>query len=552
MAAYAPLPQSAASLVPATNSSDLHRQSPTPPPLTKREKRKNAMAERLRDISTNFAENREYHYRRQLQALQRDLSFITHAEPYRDQPLEEILDDFGPDGGNDAQPRAGKWARKFIEELNNAMEDRDAQLCLVVVRQTARQNSIPFQEKIADFSIQDRHNFRVRELKDDYEYFVGVAEKESTNLLSTLRTRLTQNVMQKKAALMKERDKFELADAASLLLNPNQFSFASSASPGGVQSNRKTRHTRHRLDVEDIGSTGENKRKRKFGADADEGSPAPAGRIPEGEAPTSSKELPAKVDAYQSLAPAYSMGHLFTDKELVMTTQDASYATIQDIHAKRKKSSKAPALHREAVRKLEAFAPPLMEDRTLKANKRGGNGKSSKMNGSTNPTTANVTDIEDNVDPNLVSQVDGADDALSDDIFLSAPAMDRTANSSIHATRSTRNNQPTFMINGASFLASLGDLAGRASAVRLLGTHVARERKERNFEEYSRAPPLTDQEQDDDLAMIAAAMKEAESNPGKMNLKFVEELCLGTTDYTNDGSGGGNGVAGSRGSSVTA
>ncbi|KAL9578146.1 MAG: hypothetical protein Q9212_005902 [Teloschistes hypoglaucus] len=527
MAAYAPLSQSAASLVPGTNPADLHRQSPTPPPLTKREKRKNAMAERLRDISTNFAENREYHYRRQLQALQRDLSFITHAEPYRDQPLEEILDDFGPDGGNDAQPRAGKWARKFIEEVNNAMEDRDAQLCLVV----------------------DRHNFRVRELKDDYEYFVGVAEKESTNLLSTLRTRLIQNVMQKKAALMKERDKFELADAASLLLNPNQFSFASSASPGGVQSNRKTRHTRHRLDVEDIGSTGETKRKRKFGADADEGSPAPAGRILEGEAPTSSKELPAKVDAYQSHAPAYSMGHLFTDKELVMTTQEASYATINDIHAKRKKSSKAPTLHREAVRKLEAFAPPLMEDRTLKANNRGGNGRSSRMNGSTNPTTANVTDTEDNADPNLVSQVDGANDALSDDIFLSAPAMDRTANSSIHATRSTRNNQPTFMINGASFLASLGDLAGRSSAVRLLGTHVARERKERNFEEYSRAPPLTDQEQDDDLAMIAAAMKEAEGNPGKMNLKFVEELCLGTTDYTNDGSEGANGIAGSPGSS---
>ncbi|KAL8642494.1 MAG: hypothetical protein Q9228_000812 [Teloschistes exilis] len=551
MAAYAPLPSSAAALVPGPNSSDLHRQSPTPPPLTKREKRKNAMAERLRDISTNFAENREYHYRRQLQALQRDLSFITYAEPYRDRPLDEINDELALDGGNDAQPRAGKWARKFIEEVNNAMEDRDAQLCLVVVSQTAGRNLDPFVMKIADISIQDRHNFRVRELKDDYEFSVGVAEKESTNLLSTLRTRLIQNVMQKKAALMKERDKFELADAASLLLNPNQFSFASSASPGGVQSNRKTRHTRHRLDVEDIGPTGENKRKRKLGADADEGSPAPAGRIPEGEAPTSSKDLPAKVDPYQSLAPAYSMGHLFTDKELVMTTQEASYATIQDIHAKRKKS-KAPTLHGEAVRKLEAFAPPLLEDRTLKPNKRGGNGKSSRMNGSTNPTTANVTDTEDNGDLNLVSQVDGVDEALSDDIFLSAPAMDRTANSSIHATRSTRNNQPTFMINGASFLHSLGDLAGRASAVRLLGTHVARERKERNFEEYSRAPPLTDQEQDDDLAMIAAAMKEAEGNPGKMNLKFVEELSLGTTDYTNDGSGGGNGVAGSRGSSVTA
>ncbi|KAL8956888.1 MAG: hypothetical protein Q9183_006196, partial [Haloplaca sp. 2 TL-2023] len=108
---------------------------------TKREKRKNAMLERLRDISTNFAENREYHYRRQLQSLQRDVNHITYAQPYRDQPLDELDDSDGDglasvsgnvSGNGERQPRAGKWARKFDEELDNAVEDRDAQLTLIV------------------------------------------------------------------------------------------------------------------------------------------------------------------------------------------------------------------------------------------------------------------------------------------------------------------------------------------------------------------------------------------------------------------------------------
>ncbi|KAL8865445.1 MAG: hypothetical protein Q9198_009318, partial [Flavoplaca austrocitrina] len=90
----------------------------------------------------------------------------------------------------------------------------------------------------------------------------------------------------------------------------------------------------------------------------------------------------------------------------------------------------------------------------------------SRPNGSTNPTTANVSDDEDNPDI-IPSQNDGADEALSDDIFLSAPAMDRTANSSIHATRSTRTINPLFP-NGTSPLQNLGNLAGRASAIKYM------------------------------------------------------------------------------------
>ncbi|KAL8666094.1 MAG: hypothetical protein Q9168_007570 [Polycauliona sp. 1 TL-2023] len=546
MTAYHPSPQPIGGFTKgsavASNSTQMHRPSHTPPPppptLSKRDKRRNAMIERLRDLEDGFAGNRDLYYRQQLQVLQRDVNTITCAAPYENQPLDELddiidADENVPTNGNrghhpgglmangERQPKAGKWARGFTEQVNNAMEDRDTQLSLIV----------------------DRHNFRIRELKDDYEYAVTVADKEHTYLLNILRTRLTQTIEQKRAALLKERDKFEFSDVSSALLNPTHFVFANPASPGGPQSNRKTRHGRHRYDAEE---PGENKRKRKLPTDADEGSPAPASRNADTEAPAVGyKDWCTKIEPHHSFSTPPSMGLLFSDKELVMVSQDASYAALQEILAKRKKSTKLQTLDKDSVRKIEAMTNRL--DRTQKPSKT--SNRMSRANASTNPTTANVSDDED--DPDMMpSQIDGADEALSDDIFLTAPAMDRTANSSIHATRSTRTLNPLFP-NSNSPLQSLGDLAGRASAIKYMGTCNNKERK-LGPDEYQRAPALTDQEVEDDLALIAAAVKEDRASPGKMNLKFVEDLGTEVVDYTNDGSGEGVSWRASPASSATA
>ncbi|KAI4089452.1 MAG: hypothetical protein LQ344_005366 [Seirophora lacunosa] len=530
MAVYHPSLQPPANLSAGGQPSHPHHLSATPPPLSKRDKRRNAMLDRLQEISSSFAENRDYHYRRQLQTLQCDLNLITHAEPYRNQPLDEVVDDaddeaalsaagtrggqYGPTvGANERQPKIGKWGRRFIEDVNNAMEDRDAQLSLVV----------------------ERHNFRIRELTEDYEYWTKVAEKECTSLLTNLRTRYTKMVSDKRAALLKERDKPEISDITSLLVSQSQFSFANPASPGGPLSNRKTRHTRHRQEVEDTGPGGENKRKRKLAGDADEGSPGPSSRTADVEAPVSSKEARSKTDVYTPLTSAYSMDALFNDKELIMTTQEASYAAVQEILSQRKRNK---TFDKDALRRIEAG--------TQKGVSNGR--KATKPHSTTNPTTANVTDAEDDAE-DIPPQIDGADEDSSDDVFLTAPAMDRTANSSFYATRSTRNNHLSFLSNGSP-LHTLGDLAGRASAVKYLGTYP-KDRKQ-SSEEYNRAPPLTDQEVDDDLALIAAAMREGEASPGKMNLKLVEDLCLEQVDYTNEGGGASSDMRGSGRSSISA
>ncbi len=131
--------------------------SPPTQPLSKRDKRRSLLADRLSDLTASFSNNRDAHYRQQLQALQVDMNLINNADPYSDKPLEDTGDEIanmvnvaaggnpqaganGSQGGNqrrlevDTAQLAGKWYARFAEKVNNAMEERDAKLTTVKVR----------------------------------------------------------------------------------------------------------------------------------------------------------------------------------------------------------------------------------------------------------------------------------------------------------------------------------------------------------------------------------------------------------------------------------
>ena len=159
--AYSPSPQPAA-LTAAGNSKNFSRISPTPPPnqaVSKRDKRKNALTDRLRDISTNFANNRDIYYRQQVQTYQVAMNYINEAKPYENKPLDDLADNVienisetassnaqggqrGAQAGSQprfqAPPRSGKWAAVFVHEVNAALEERDTQLTLLAVCQVFR------------------------------------------------------------------------------------------------------------------------------------------------------------------------------------------------------------------------------------------------------------------------------------------------------------------------------------------------------------------------------------------------------------------------------
>ena len=117
----------------------------SPPPLNKREKRKLAFEERCNEIGQNFARNRNQQYLLQNHSIQAALSYITQQDAFTERPLDDW-----PTSVRDAivsimesstrrkldpaaVPRATQFAASYAEEVNEAIEHRDARLAHLVV-----------------------------------------------------------------------------------------------------------------------------------------------------------------------------------------------------------------------------------------------------------------------------------------------------------------------------------------------------------------------------------------------------------------------------------
>lgn len=100
------------------------------------------MEERLNDIISTFAEHRDAFYRKQLQAFQVDIDFIRNVSLYGNAPLEEFEEEppeedtasvAASNHGSARGARLGANAATFVEQINNAIEQRDADLTTVAV-----------------------------------------------------------------------------------------------------------------------------------------------------------------------------------------------------------------------------------------------------------------------------------------------------------------------------------------------------------------------------------------------------------------------------------
>lgn len=118
--------------------------TPTPPPipLSKRDKRRSALSDKLNELTASFAQNRDGHYRQQLQALQIDMTLVMRADPYLENPLDDSGEDIAnlvaaSTGGASTGTLAGKCYAQFVDEINNAVEERDTDLTRLEVRSGA-------------------------------------------------------------------------------------------------------------------------------------------------------------------------------------------------------------------------------------------------------------------------------------------------------------------------------------------------------------------------------------------------------------------------------
>lgn len=117
-------------------------------PQSKRDKRRTALQERLQELTASFSQNRDVEFRQQLHALQCDMTLINSADPYAAGPLPDSADEIAlliekslgggstSSSGSFAREMAGlagTWYSRFVQEVNRAKEDRDAELAFLMV-----------------------------------------------------------------------------------------------------------------------------------------------------------------------------------------------------------------------------------------------------------------------------------------------------------------------------------------------------------------------------------------------------------------------------------
>ncbi|KAH4858901.1 hypothetical protein HBI88_084710 [Parastagonospora nodorum] len=292
--------------------------SPQPQP-SKRDKRRNMLAEKLGEMMASFSDNRDSHYRAQLAALTADINLIMKADPYANAPLDDGGDEASelisqimgnnvptaPSAGTDYIAQCGKHYARFVDAVNDAMEERDYNLTM----------------------LHNKHENTKNEIENSHYYKVQIAEEEHKLLAATIRERLIASIQQRTGRLKREKEQLDLSDSNAMLLHPNQFGIGNPASPGGPQAPRKTRRTGHKFgEAEDLAAANESKRKRKLFEEADNDSPGPAGRNVEIGMGSPFRDAKARTMNAQFESSAYSLERLFTEKELNMAMNQATTA----------------------------------------------------------------------------------------------------------------------------------------------------------------------------------------------------------------------------------
>ena len=314
-----------------------------------------------------------------------------------------------------------------------------------------------------------------------------MAVEENVQLVNSVKERLILSVSRKRAKLISGKDQLDILDTGSLVSTQGSYNLQGPTSPGAPQSNRKTRHTRHRLEVDEMGLVGDiSKRRRKVvGGEVENGSPIRA--IGDMDHPEITKQDQPLLEE----KPLLNMSHLFTDRERVSVLAASQRQVVHDLSHERRR----------------------IERRTA-------NGETSDVN---SEDMSSSDDDNPDAQSGAASPSNGLIAIENHNGALTAPSMDRTANSSHHATRSSR-----LALNGDIIQRNpYGDLVGKSSIPKF--SALQKERKKED--DYQRAPPLSVSEAEQDLFLMRQAMREGEP----MNSGFVPATYPEVRNYVLEG-----------------
>lgn len=130
----------------------LDRRSPAAASQSKRDRKRQALIERLSVMNDKLQRDRDLTYRDQLQKIQYEVGLVQRFDPYASNALEkaaELLQEHrqaqGPpvhaDGARSLMDMAGIRFPDFIDEVEDLIEIRDFQLVQSKVRNRTRKNT---------------------------------------------------------------------------------------------------------------------------------------------------------------------------------------------------------------------------------------------------------------------------------------------------------------------------------------------------------------------------------------------------------------------------
>lgn len=126
-----------------------------PPTQSKRDKRRQLLADRLASLSDKLSKDRDQAFREQLHKIQIDTTLIMRVDPYIDRPLDAFEQDqqrlyqLNGDGDSQVGPqtlldRAGPRFSKWMEKVQDLVEQRDYALTKYKVCTAPSQDSPGF------------------------------------------------------------------------------------------------------------------------------------------------------------------------------------------------------------------------------------------------------------------------------------------------------------------------------------------------------------------------------------------------------------------------
>lgn len=120
-----------------------------PPAQSKRDKRRQMLADRLASLSDKFSKDKDQAFREQLHKIQIDTTLVMRVDPYVDRPLDNFEQDQqrlqqlngdgdGQAGSQTLLDRAGPRFSQWMEKVQDLVEQRDYALTKYKVRTLGR------------------------------------------------------------------------------------------------------------------------------------------------------------------------------------------------------------------------------------------------------------------------------------------------------------------------------------------------------------------------------------------------------------------------------